>query len=46
LREHVRRAEKPMGLGRLHDAGPHTLPAVRTDCCADLQLVEPVRPPR
>ena len=45
LREHVRRIEEPMGLGRLHDAGPQALPAAGGQGGADLQLVEPVRPP-
>ena len=34
-----------MGLGRLYDARPETVPAARWQCCVDLQLVELVRPP-
>ena len=44
LRERVRRTEEPMGLGRLHDAGPDALPVARRHGRTDLQLVEPVRP--
>ncbi len=32
------------GLGRLYDAGPEALPTARRQRCADLQLVELVRP--
>jgi hypothetical protein len=45
LREHVRRTEEPVGLGRLHDTRSETLPVARGECRTDLQLVEPVRPP-
>src|SRR5712672_496631 len=33
-----------MGIGRLHDARPEALPTARRQRCADLQLVELVRP--
>src|SRR3954452_844882 len=33
-----------MGMGRLHDARPEALPTARRQRCADLQLVELVRP--
>ena len=35
--------EESVGMGRLHDTGPDTLPAARRDGSADLQLVEFVR---
>jgi hypothetical protein len=44
-RECLRRAEEPVGLGRLHHPRPAPLPALGARRGAHLQLVEPVRPP-
>src|SRR5208283_3065999 len=42
-REHFRRDEEPMGLGRLYNARSRPLPARRQTACAVLQLVIFVR---